>query len=372
MAKPKIAIVHDWMVSPGGAEKVVYSLHKMYPDAPIYVAAYDPAKFPEFADADVRPTWLNKIKLAKTKHQLFTIPRAWAFKGLDLSEYDVVISSSSAESKYVKTGPNTLHICYCHTPIRYYWSDYDWYRQHPPFGALNFLAKGLLPLMIGSLRRMDYKAAQKVNEYIANSTTVQARIKKYYNRDSTVIYPPVNTTRFTAPHEDKGYYLVVGRQVAYKRLDLLVDAFNELNLPLKVAGAGEEIETQRSRANENITFLGRVSDAELAELYAGAKGFMFPPEEDFGIVPVEAMSAGCPVIAYGKGGALDYVVENKTGIFFAPQTAEAIVKAVEAFEDMQFDDTVLRAKAKEFDEAVFMKKIAAFVDSHLESFNNEH
>ncbi|HSH31607.1 MAG TPA: glycosyltransferase, partial [Candidatus Saccharimonadales bacterium] len=236
----KVALVHDWLVSPGGAERVLLDFHRLWPEAPIYTAAYEPVKFPEFRGADVRPTWLNRIALAKKKHQLFSIPRAWAFQSLDLSDYDLVLSSSSAESKYVRTGRKTLHICYCHTPIRYYWSDYDWYRQNPPFGALNPVAKAVLPLLIPFLRRMDYRAAQKVDVFIANSVNVQDRIKKYYGRDCVVIYPPVSTTKFKTAEGAGKYYLVLGRQVAYKRLDLAVDAFNELGLPLVVAGTGEE------------------------------------------------------------------------------------------------------------------------------------
>jgi len=363
----KVAIVHDWMASPGGAEKTVYAMHTIWPDAPVYTAVYSPEKFPDFANVDVRPTWLNRIGLAKKKHQLFSIPRAWAFKTLDLSNYDVVISSSSAESKYIKKGPQTLHICYCHTPIRYYWSDYDWYRQNPPFGKLNWLAKLVLPVLIGPLRRMDYKAAQKVDYYIANSRNVQKRIKQYYHRDSEVIYPPIETDKFTAPHKAKDYYLIVGRQVAYKRLDLAVDVFNELGLKLKVAGAGEEITRQQSRSQPNIEYLGFVTEAQKEQLYAGAKGFIFPPEEDFGMVPLEAMSAGCPVIAYAKGGALEYVVEGKTGTFFQEQTTADLVAAIKRFEKMTFDESVLRAHAAAFDESVFTKKLKDFVDAKVKS-----
>jgi glycosyltransferase involved in cell wall biosynthesis len=365
---PRIALVHDWLVSPGGAEATLYELHQMWPEAPIFTAAYSPEKFPEFANADVRPTWLNRIALAKKKHQLFSIPRAWAFKSLNLSDYDVVISSASAESKYVRTGPQTLHICYCHTPIRYYWSDYDWYRQHPPFGPLNPLAKVVLPLLIGGLRGMDYRAAQRVDQYIANSENVRQRIERYYHRGATVIHPPIRTDLFTLPRRPQDYYVIVGRQVAYKRLDLAVDAFNELGLPLKVAGAGEEIARQRPRAKANIEFLGRVSDAERARLFAGARGFIFPPEEDFGMTPIEAMAAGCPVIAYGKGGALEYVKEGETGTLFAQQTPTELVAAVRRFETMQFDEATIRAWAKTFDASVFRQRISEFVAEQWAAF----
>jgi glycosyltransferase involved in cell wall biosynthesis len=368
--KPSIAIVHDWMVVSGGAERTVYELHKLYPDAPIYTSAYNADKFPEFEDADVRPTWLNKIGFFKTHQQLASIPRALAFLSLNLSEYDVVISSCSAESKYVRTGKDTLHICYCHTPIRYYWSDYDWYRQHPPFGkALNWLASNVvLPLLIGTLRHIDFRRAQKVDLYIANSVNVQKRIKKYYHRDSTVIYPPIRTDLFPLKRNVKDYYVLIGRQVAYKRLDVAVEAFNKLGYKLKVAGTGEEIEVQKQFAKPNIEFLGRVSDDERAKILSEAKGFIFPPEEDFGMVPVEAMSAGCPVIAFGKGGALEYVEEGVTGVLFHEQTGKSLAEAVKRYETMKFDEKAIRAKAAEFDTAVFMKKISDYVQKEWDKF----
>lgn len=364
----RIAIVHDWMVSPGGGEKTVYAMHKIWPDAPIFTAAYAPEKFPEFAQADVRPTWLNRISLVKKKHQLFSLPRAWAFKMLDLSAYDVVISSSSAESKYIKTGPDTVHICYCHTPTRYYWSDYEWYLSHFPIARLQWLVRLVMPFIIGALRRMDFNAAQKVDHFIANSTNVRERIKRFYKRDSVVIYPPIETNRFTQPHKTQDYYLIVGRQVAYKRLDLAVDAFNELGFKLKVVGAGEEIARQQPRSKPNIEYVGRPSDQVVADLYAGAKAFIFPPEEDFGMVPVEALSSGTPVIAYAKGGALEYVVEGETGTFFTEQTPEALAAAVHRFESMTFSEKTLRAKAASFDEAVFAKKLQEFVSSHQQKY----
>jgi glycosyltransferase involved in cell wall biosynthesis len=359
----RVALVHDWLVSRGGAERVLLEFHKLWPEAPIYTAAYDPEKFPEFAKADVRPLWLNRIELAKRKHQLFSIPRAWAFKSLDLSDFDLIVSSCSAESKYVKKG-KALHICYCHTPIRYYWSDYEWYRQHPPFGFLNPVAKVILPVLLPYLRRMDYMGAQGVDCYVANSNNVKERIKKYYDRESTVIYPPVDVERFRKVAKKGGeYYLVFGRQVAYKRLDLVVDAFNELGLPLVVAGTGEEIKVQKPRARENIKFLDFVHDDEVPALYAGAKALIFPQEEDFGIVPVEAQAAGTPVIAFGKGGALETVVDGETGLFFPEQTARALMAAVKRFEAMKFDPAVLWRNAERFSNERFASEFSEYVES---------
>jgi glycosyltransferase involved in cell wall biosynthesis len=369
MSKLRVALVHHWLVSPGGAEKVLYELHQMYPDAPIYTAAYLPKKFPEFADADVRTTFLNKIPLIKNKHQLFPIFLGLPFKTLDMSQYDLVISSCAAEAKYVQTGPETLHICYCHTPVRYYWTDYEWRLKNMPFGVFNWLARLIFPLVIGILRRVDYEGAQGVDVYVANSRHIQERIKRYYHRDSTVIYPPVATksvNHVDAKKED--YYLIVGRQVAVKRLDVAVDAFNQLGLPLKVAGAGEELARQRPRAKNNIDFLGYVSDEERNRLLAGAKGFVFPPEEDFGMVPVEALAAGTPVLAYNGGGAPEYVTDGVTGVLFDEQTPESLIDAVKRFEGMSFDRGVLRAKAAEFDIAVFREKMAKFADDEWQRF----
>ena len=370
--KPKIALVHHWLVSPGGAEKVLLELHHMYPEAPIYTTAYIPAKFPEFAQADIRTSFLNRIPLLRYKHQLFPAFLGTPFKLFDMDDYDIVISSCAAEAKYVRTKSHTLHICYCHTPVRYYWTDYQWRLQNMPFGRLNGLARLVFPLLVGRLRAIDYEAARQVDVFVANSRHIQARIKQYYHRDSTVIYPPIATEellKLTRAPQD--YYLIVGRQVASKRLDVAVAAFNELGLTLKVCGQGEEIARQKPLARPNVEFLGRVSDWERDALMAGAKAFIFPPEEDFGIVPLEAMAAGCPVIAYGSGGAPEYVIDGQTGVLFAEQTAESLIDGVRRFEKMAFDEAVIRAKAREFDTSVFVKTMGAFVEAQWDGFTGK-
>lgn len=360
---PKVALVHDWLVSPGGGERVLKAIHELWPEAPIYTAAYEPAKFPEFSQADIRPTWLNRIALSRRKHQLFALPRILAFRMLNLGEYDLVISSSTAEGKGARVG-RALHVCYCHTPTRYYWSDYEWYRKNPPFGPImNRVAPVVLLLLAPLLRKIDFASAQKVDVFVANSKYVQARIKKYYQRESTVIYPPVDAARFSVGQGEGDYYLIVGRQVAYKRLDVAVGAFNRLGLPLKVAGGGEEIEKQRQLAKKNIEFLGRVPEEELAQLYRGAKALIFPQEEDFGIVPLEAMASGRPVIAYGAGGALETVVDGTTGVFFAAQTGESLADAVRKFQQIKFDAQVIRRHAEKFDVGVFKKQLKDFVQA---------
>jgi glycosyltransferase involved in cell wall biosynthesis len=375
MSRPRIALVHHWLVSPGGAEKVLLKLHQMYPDAPIFTAAYLPQKFPEFSQADVRTTFLNKIPLLKQKHQLFPLFVGIPFKTLNLNNYDIVISSCAAEAKYVRTGPQTLHICYCHTPVRYYWSDYDWYMadlRRFPFGRLNPVARLAFQSLVKPLRRVDYLAAQGVDVFIANSRHIQDRIKKYYHRESVVIYPPIETKILRSqPSGVRDYYLILGRQVASKRLDVAVQAFNKLGLPLKVAGSGEQISRWKPLAGPNIEFLGRVSDEERNRLFAGAKGFVFPPEEDFGMTPVEAMSAGTPVIAFRGGGAPEYVVEGETGVLFDEQAPEALIQAVRKFETLTFDADTIKAKASEFDEKLFEKQMRVFVDSQWNTFKSK-
>jgi glycosyltransferase involved in cell wall biosynthesis len=371
MAELRVALVHHWLVSRGGAEAVLYELHRMWPDAPIYTAAYIPKKFPELARADVRTTFLDKIPLLKHKHQFFPLFLGLPFKTLDMSQYDLVISSCAAEAKYVRTGPNTLHICYCHTPVRYYWSDYEWRLEHPPFGRLNWLARIVFPVVVGVLRRIDYKGAQGVDVYVANSKFIQARIKRYYHRDSTVIYPPVSTRALLdLPRAEGDYYLMVSRQVASKRIDLAVDGFNELGMQLKIVGTGEELAAQRARAKSNVEFLGWVSDDERNRLFAGAKALIFPPEEDFGIVPLEAMSAGTPAIAYNAGGAPEYVTDGITGVLFDEQTPAALVAAVRRFETLKFKPEVIRARAREFDVSVFCQHMTEFVDAEWKKFSS--
>jgi len=369
VAKLRVALVHHWLVSRGGAETVLYELHRMWPEAPIYTAAYIPKKFPEFSQADVRTTFLDKIPLLKHKHQLFPIFLGLPFKTLDMSQYDLVISSCAAEAKYVRTGAKTLHICYCHTPVRYYWSDYEWRLKHLPYGPFNWLARIFFPLVVGILRRIDYKGAQGVDVYVANSKFIQKRIKRYYRRDSTVIYPPVSAQALLQlQRNERDYYLIVSRQVASKRIDLAVDAFNELGLRLKVVGVGEELEPQRARAKANIEFLGWVSDEERNRLMAGARAFVFPAEEDFGIVPLEAMAAGTPVIAYNGGGAPEYITDGETGVLFDEQTPQVLAEAVKRFDGMKFDPETIRSRARQFDVQVFRQRMRDFVEAEWQKF----
>ena len=364
---PKIAIVADWLTNMGGAEKVVLALHEAFPDAPIYTSTFVPEKMPEFAGLDIRTTHLQNLPgPLKKLHKFFPMQRVRAFRDLDLSEFDIIISSSSAESKQVrKTRPDQIHICYCHTPIRYYWSHYDDYRRDPGFGKLNPLIRFAMPFFIPAQKKADYEAAQKVDMFIANSTEVQRRIQKYYKRPSTLIHPPVDVNRFTPARTRGDYYVALGRQVPYKRIDLAVGAATELNVPLKVYGNGSEHERLVKMAGPTIEFFTDrftdASDEAVTKALNNAKGFIFPAEEDFGIVQVEALAAGAPVIALSRGGTKDIVDEGVSGVLFRDQNPDAVANAIRYAEKIDFLPGTLRRKAKRFDKSLFITKIRKVV-----------
>jgi glycosyltransferase involved in cell wall biosynthesis len=327
--------------------------------------------FPQLAGADVRTSFLQKIPYAKSNHQAFPLLRTVAFERFDLSEYDVVISSSHAEGKGVITRPDTLHICYCYTPVRYYWSGYHHYLENPRYGLLNPIIRTLMPYVTNYLRIWDRCAADRVDLFVAISHYVAKRIRKYYRRDSQVVYPPVDTSRLEISSNIDEYFLLVGRLIPYKRVDIVVEAFNKIGLPLKIAGTGSELNALKDIAGPNIELLGRVSDSDLSELYSRCLALIFPQEEDFGIVPLEAMAAGRPVIAYRGGGALETVVEGKTGIFFDRQEVPTLIEAVRYFNPDNFDSRRLREHALEYDVSVFKRRLHNLVYSAWRNFQEE-
>jgi glycosyltransferase involved in cell wall biosynthesis len=299
-------------------------------------------------------------------HKFFPMQRVRAFQELDLSEFDIIISSSSAEAKQVvKTRADQVHICYCHTPIRYYWSHYKEYRRNPQFGKLNWLIRLAMPFFVPPLKKADLEAAQAVDVFIANSTEVQKRIKKYYGRLSTVIHPPVDVNRFEPARERGVYYVALSRQVPYKRIDLAVNAATELNLPLKVYGNGPQHKHLVDMAGPTVEFCtdrtGDASDDAVTDALNHAKGFIFPAEEDFGIVQVEALAAGAPVIALGRAGTRDIVEDGVSGVLFKDQTVEEVVDAIKRAESINFLPATLRRKAKRFDKTLFITKIRKIV-----------
>ncbi|MEO5499485.1 MAG: glycosyltransferase [Candidatus Saccharimonadales bacterium] len=369
---PKIAIVTDWITDMGGVTRVDIALHEAFPDAPIYTSVYQPDELAKsyFENLDVRTTWLQKLpKPLRKLQRLFPMLRVKAFRDLDLSEFDIIISSSSAESKQVrKTRSDQIHICYCHTPIRYYWSHYDEYRKNPGLGKLNLLARLMMPLLVPSLKKADFQAAQAVDVFIANSSEVQKRIHTYYKRDSTIIHPPVSLDRFTKlskPLSERRGYVALGRQVPYKRVDLAVAACTSLKLPLTVLGSGPEHQRLVEMAGDTVEFIEGASDEAVAAYLANARGFIFPAEEDFGIVQVEALAAGTPVIAYASGGSEDIIANGKDGITFDQQTQQSLQTALMAAEQTSFKPQDLQRTAKRFHKNLFITKLRKIVtDQH--------
>lgn len=366
---PKIAIVHDWLTTAGGAELVVEELHHLFPKAPIYTSVYNPDAVPAFKNSDVRTTSLQKKLPAslRYKHTLWPTLRAKAFRELDLSDYDIIISSSSAEAKAVrKTRANQIHIAYIHTPIRYYWSHYEEFRREFRFGAFTPFIRPFIPLLVKQMRKQDLESISGIDVMIANSTVTQQRITQYYERSSTVIHPPVTIDRFTPPPKgERSGYIIWGRHVPYKRFDLAIKAANNLAIPLTIIGSGPDTPRLKTLAGPTITFTGRISDKELVKRAQTAKAFLFPGEEDFGIAAVEALAAGTPVIAYAKGGALDIVQDGESGVLFDQQTVDNLSEAIKRFETLTFLPATLHRKAKRFDRRLFATKMTKIVKDSI-------
>ncbi|MBE3559371.1 MAG: glycosyltransferase [Ktedonobacteraceae bacterium] len=360
----KVAIVHDYLNQMGGAERVVIALHEIFPEAPVYTSIYNPDQVDAaFRAMDVRTTFMQKFPFVTKHHQPFLPFYPFAMESLDLRAYDLVLSSSSAFAKGVITRPDALHICYCHTPMRWCWN-YEEYVEREQLGKA---ARSVLPFLIGGLRIWDQVSSMRVDHFIANSPVVAERIRKYYRREAVVIPPPVEISRFpfdpaTTPQD---YFLIVGRLVPYKRVDLAIEACNRLRLPLVIIGGGRDLEQLQRLAGPTIRFLGRLSDAEVVHYYRHCRALLFPGNEDFGITPLEAQACGRPVIAYGAGGALASVVDGVTGIFFREQTAESLAGALSTFDERQFDPAAIRSHALEFDTPRFRRRILQFIEARL-------
>jgi glycosyltransferase involved in cell wall biosynthesis len=353
-----LALVHDWLNQRGGAEDVLETLAGMYPQSPIYTSMYWRAGMPAtYRNWDIRPTWMDRLPGIYHRHQLYLPLYPLTFARLDLSDYQVVLSNKSGFCHGVRTGPDTVHICYCLAPTRYVWE----FASYAAREALSPAKRRLLVPLVKLLRRWDYAAAQRVSHFIAISTEIQTRIRRYYDRDSTIIFPPVDSGRFAPANHHDDYYLIVSRLVPYKRIDLAVRAFNQLGRPLLIAGAGRDREALEALARPNVTFVGYVSDADLPGLLARCRAYVLPGQEDFSIAPVQAMAAGRPVIAYGNGGALDTVVPGQTGLHFSEPTPQSLAAAVRQFEELSFDTTVIRRHAERFDKSVFERELQAFV-----------
>ena len=408
----KVALVCDWLTNVGGAEKVLLELHHLYPKAPIYTSKYNNKGIDWFDKAEVRTGWLQVFPTCLRR--VLGPLRQWYFSHLDLSEYDLIISVTGAEAKSVKSGKwlhekgkknvknkEGIHISYCHVPTQYYWQMYDTYVENPGFGVLNPVVRFFFKLLVKPLRKADYKAAQRPDYYVTISEYAKAQIKKYYGREATVIHPPVETEVFKQGNnkskksqvgvsgkgnnnfeksQDGGSaqvvenfdiaktYITTSRQVNWKRLDIAIKGCIKAGRPLLVVGEGPLHDDLVKLAGDSdlVHFLPLLSKDELAFYLGQAKGYVFPSLEPFGIAPVEALAAGCPVIAYGEGGALDYVVDGKNGVLFKKQTASSLADAISRFEKLKFDRKKVAETADEFSVKRFDKEIKAFVNEKVE------
>jgi glycosyltransferase involved in cell wall biosynthesis len=362
----RLALVHDWLNQLGGAEDVLAELVSLYPDAPLYTSMYWRDGMPApWRTWRIHTSWMDRLPGIHRHHQPYLPLYPLAFGGLDLSDYDVVLSNKSGFCHGIRKGPDTLHVCYCLAPTRYVWQ-YDAYVKRERLGRGAQLA--MTPL-IHLLRRWDYAAAQRVDHFVAISTEIQERIKRYYHRDSVVIYPPVDAAnRFTLADTVEDYFLVISRLIPYKRIDLAVEACTRLGLPLIVGGSGRDLDRLKALAGPSVKFVGYVPDADLPRLIAHCRAFIFPGLEDFGITPVQAQAAGRPVIAYRGGGALDTVIPGVTGEFFDEPTAESLVSALKKFDASRYVSGRIREHALQFDRAVFDREITGFVEKAYEAF----
>ncbi len=373
----KVALIHDHLAQDGGAEKVLKVLADMFPDAPIYTLLYEKKNVDKyFKNRVIEPSIIQRLPGGVKHYQwyLFFMPIAVEF--FDLRGYDLVISDTSSFAKGVITSPETLHICYCHTPTRYLWSDTHQYINELKY---NKWFKKIISLVLNRIRLWDRAAADRVDVFIANSKTVQKRIQKYYRRESFLIYPPVETERFQIKDisnkaEADKYFLIGCRLAPYKRVDIVIETFKALGAGynLKIFGDGVDMKRLKKLAEgaENISFLGRVSDQEKADLYSSAQAFINPQEEDFGITVVEAMASGRPVIAYRKGGATETVISGKTGMFFEEQTVESLLATIKSFRAEDFQPTEIRAWAEKFSLENFRRQIKEFIALHQHSFDS--
>jgi len=361
LASVNLAIVHDWLNQQGGAEDVLEALVDMFPGAPIYTSIYwREGMPPAYRTWDVCTTWMDRLPGIHRRHQPYLPLYPLAFSCLDLSGYDVVLSNKSGFCHGVRTD-GAVHICYCLTPTRYVWN----FEAYAAREAIPLPLKIALRPLVALLRRWDRRAAQRVDHFIAISREVQSRIRRYYGRDSVVIHPPVDTTRFHPISQRDDYYLIVSRLVPYRRIDLAVQAFSRLGLPLVIAGDGRDRAALEAMAGPTITFLGHVPDEDLPDLFARCRAYVLPGVEDFGIAPVQAQAAGRPVIAFGAGGALDTVIEGRTGIFFREPTPEALAAAVSTFDPDGVDPQDCVRNAARFDAEVFRRRLGRFVQEAL-------
>lgn len=370
----KVALVYDRVNKWGGAERLLLVLHEIFPKAPLYTSVYNPEAAPWAKVFDIKTSFLEKFPKASISHELYAFLMPLAFESFCFDEYDLVISVTSEAAKGIITKPKTLHLCYCLTPTRYLWSGYDDYFQ-------NVLFRTLAKPAVSYLRAWDKIASQRPDFYIAISKEVQQRIKRYYNRDSEVIYPPLDSAfsslASSVQFEEKklnankpdakhlSYFLIVSRLVLYKKIDITIKAFNKLKLPLKIIGTGSEEKKLKSMADSNIEFLGSLTDEQLIKYYKGCVALVFPSLEDFGLTVLEAQSFGKPVIAFKGAGALETILEGKTGEFFTKQNPESLIEILKNFNEKKYSSEDCVNQANKFNKKIFKERILEFIEKKL-------
>lgn len=359
----RVAIVHYWLVGPGGGENVVKTMLRLFPQADVLTLVEKPDYSRTIVPRErLRTSFLQKIPGAAAAHRALLPLAPMALENLDLDGYDLIISSESGPAKGIMPPLKAVHVCYCHSPMRYIWDQYHHYRS-----ATGLLKRWILSLSVAWLRQWDASSAMRVDRFVANSHHVATRIAKYYRRKAQVIYPPVEVQDFSGGEAPGDYYLITGRHVSYKRIDLAIEACNRLGRRLVITGTGPDTAALRKLAGPTVEFVGQCSFADLKRYYAGARAFLMPGEEDFGIAPVEAMASGRPVIAFASGGALETVVPGVSGVHFTAQTVESLVGALTSFEGSEaaFDPAAIRAHAATFSRERFLTEFAAFVEEAL-------
>ncbi len=365
----RIALVHDHLAQDGGAEKVLKAFTEIFPKATIYTLLYEKDNVKNFSGHRIETSIIQRLPGGVKYYQWYMPFMPIAVEFFDLTKYDLVLSDASAFAKGVITPTDTLHICYCHTPTRYLW---DYTHQYINELKYNKYFKKIISLVLSRIRVWDRAAADRVDVFIANSKTVQKRIKKYYRRDSTVIYPPVEVDKFYISKKQDDYFLIGGRLSPYKRVDIVIEAFKKLGLKLKIFGDGVDMKRLREIAgnSKNIEFLGRVTDKEKQDLYSRCLAFLNPQDEDFGITAVEAMASGRPVIAFRRGGATETVIEGISGVFFDKQSPEDIIDVVSGFDVSKFNPSLIRNHSKNFSLDRFKEKIKEFIQREYNNFLN--
>ncbi len=360
----KTAIVHDWIVALRGGERVLQNLYELYP-SPIYTLLKQDSIASKLGidPQVVKTSFIQHLPFSKAFYRNYFPLFPSAIESLDVSQHDLILSSSHSVAKGIRTHPHQLHICYCHSPMRYAWDLYDQYME-----TVSGFKKIMARLGLKYMRNWDLRTTPLVNHFIANSYFIKERIKKIYGRDSTVIYPPV-MTHLMALKEKEDFYLTVAHLVPYKKIDLIVETVSSLpGKRLVVVGEGPEWNKIKAKAGKNVELLGYQEDGIVRDLFSRAKGFIFAAEEDFGIAIVEAQAAGTPVIAYGKGGALETIIEGETGVLFQEQTVESLTKALRLFEEKEFDPVVIKKHAEQFSAQRFCQNFKEFVEEKWRIF----